>query len=124
MERLRELKAVGNEAGKHALVSLLALPLRDGDARAKTHATQGAFIIIQSQNIAWTVLYVPSLFVSGALFSFQTRTLAPGLAALAHTLEVCSKGGHTLTPQLSLSSLLARGLWHSVRQVPSLWLGY
>ena len=41
MERLRELKAVGNEAGKHALVSLLALPLRDGDARAKTHAAKG-----------------------------------------------------------------------------------
>ena len=43
VERLRELKAVGNEAGKHALVSLLALPLREGDARAKTHATKGEY---------------------------------------------------------------------------------
>ena len=42
-EKERE-RAVGNEAGKHALVSLLALPLRDGDARAKTNTTKGAFL--------------------------------------------------------------------------------
>ena len=33
--RLRELRARGDEAAKHALLSLVALPLRDGDAKER-----------------------------------------------------------------------------------------